>query len=114
MIKIKSYGPMLLLSVVLLAACSKQQIKPKSSDLNSEDVPSSRAVPAGYIEVKNVQDLLNVKNNLAGKYFQTADINLIEIANFEPIGDRLNPFTGVYNGNKFFIQNLKIDQPKKN
>ena len=36
MIKIKSYGSLLLLSVVLLAACSKKQIKPKMLDGNEE------------------------------------------------------------------------------
>ena len=57
---IKKYGSLLLLSVVLLAACSKQKVQPKSADVNSEDVQGSRGL--GCITVSSAEDLLNIKN----------------------------------------------------
>ena len=74
MINIKSYGSMLLLSVVLLAACSKKQIKPKNADVNSQEDRSFQAdrCESVYNIVKNVQDLLDIKKDLSACYWQTA------------------------------------------
>ena len=60
MINMKSYGSMLLLSVVLLAACSKKQIKPKNADVNSQENSSSRAnvCKDNFTLVKTKEDLL--------------------------------------------------------
>lgn len=64
----------------------------------------------GYIKVKNAEDLNNVRNKLNAKYIQVANINLSSFDNFDPIG----PFTGIYNGGGFKINNLTIDKPTTN
>lgn len=71
-------------------------------------------IKEGYKEIKNVEDLNNINNDLAGKYFQTADIDL-SLVLFEPIGDEYQdikkPFTGIYDGGKCKIKNMSINQP---
>lgn len=60
-------------------------------------------------EVGNVEDLQNVRNNPDGNYIQVADIDLEDIENWEPIGSEQAPFTGVYNGNGYKIDNLTVE-----
>lgn len=68
-------------------------------------------------QVANVDHLNLVRNNLAAHYLQIDDIDLSDIANWEPIGYNLaNPqssqsFTGTYDGNGFIISNLSIQRP---
>ena len=63
------------------------------------------------IEVWTATDLDNVRNNLSGEYIQMADIDLSGYANWTPIGDDSNPFTGQYNHNGKFVDNMNIDVP---
>ena len=108
MIKIKSYGSLLLLSVVLLAACSKKQIQPKMLDGNEE---ITEKVSKDIILISNAQELQAIKNNLSGNYIQTADIDLAELGvDFEPIVTSLAAFVGTYNGNNKTIKNLNINK----
>jgi hypothetical protein len=62
-------------------------------------------VPAACIQVHTVSDLDHVRNNLAGHYCLTNDIDLSAVANFIPIGGM---FTGVFAGQNFTIRNLNI------
>lgn len=49
-------------------------------------------------------------NNFAGTSFvQTADIDMSDVANFEPIGTEETPFSGSYNGGNFLIENLTLN-----
>lgn len=61
-------------------------------------------VAQGYIKVSTVEDLINVKNNLTGKYIQVNDIDLSS----NPWSPILGPFRGVYNGGNFKIENLNF------
>lgn len=79
----------------------------------------------GYIEIATASDLDKVRNNLSGKYIQTADIDLAGV-NFEPIGGYSQfgfvtdyagdpkVFKGAYDGNGKTISNLKIDKTTYN
>lgn len=62
--------------------------------------------PEGYIPIRNVQDLVDIRNNLSGKYILMNDIVLGDKAKWEPIGKKSNPFTGEINGNGYAIKNL--------
>jgi len=42
--------------------------------------------------IKNARQLQAIRNNLAGSYCLTNDIDARSIENFVPIGDEVNPF----------------------
>ncbi len=52
-----------------------------------------------------------VRKNLRMNFFLVNDITLTE--NFDPIGDFITKFTGIFEGNGKTISNLKIVKPKK-
>ena len=77
--------------------------------LYGADAPAfakSGDVLQGYIPIRNVQDLDDIRNNLSGKYILMNDIVLGDKAKWEPIGKKSNPFTGEINGNGYAIKNL--------
>lgn len=61
--------------------------------------------------ISNLQQLDAVRNNLAAHYKLIADIDASEIANWQPIGDGFNYFTGSFDGNAHTISNLSINRP---
>ncbi len=68
----------------------------------------------GSIPVCTIQDLNAVRNNLAGNYVQTCDVDLSAVE-WVPIGSSADgsnaqPFTGSYNGNGWSISGLTITQ----
>lgn len=68
----------------------------------------------GYIAVSTAEDLDKVRNDLSGKYIQTADIDLSNYSTgegWEPIGTATNKFKGEFDGGKFEIKNLTINRP---
>lgn len=109
---IKKYGSMLLLSVVILAACAKKQIKPKTDDLDKIEKNNTN----GFILISTAEDLQNIRNNLSGNYLQMENIELANLNfEFEPIGTEISqPFTGTYNGNGKYIADLNINKPDQN
>jgi len=70
------------------------------------------AASAACLPVKTVQDLDNVRSNLAGQYCLVNDIDLASVANFVPIGSDLRPFTGQFVGGNHVIRNLTIGSGK--
>ncbi len=62
-----------------------------------------------YIVINNADDLLKVKNNLSGKYVLACDIDMTGV-NFTPIGNKENPFWGIFDGNGNTIKGLYINQ----
>jgi uncharacterized repeat protein (TIGR02543 family) len=67
-------------------------------------------VPNATVRIGTPEDLMEVKNDLAGSYILTRNIDLAEYGIWEPIGDRLEPFTGVFDGNGYVINNMKIEE----
>ncbi len=78
---------------------------------------------ASVIEIATAEDLAAIKNNLSGHYVLTADIDLSEYENWEPIGafqplsdapeyaEVPHPdyaFTGRFDGNGYTISNLTV------
>ena len=58
--------------------------------------------------------LHNIRNNLAGGYALTTNIDVTDIANFTPVGTASTPFTGTFNGAGYTISNLTIDKSSTN
>ena len=73
----------------------------------SFDITEEQAIAAGYIVIKTAQDLLNISNNLAGKYILMNDIDLSGM-NWVGIGTKGNGFSGTLDGNGHTIKNLTI------
>lgn len=66
------------------------------------------SVPEGYIGIYTAEDLNNARNNLSGKYILLNDLDLSVYENWEPIGTNDSPFTGIFDGNGFSINNLSL------
>ena len=59
--------------------------------------------------INDVDDLQNMKDNLADKYMLANNIDASG-KSFTPVGDNSTPFTGKLNGMGYEIQNLKIER----
>ncbi len=75
---------------------------------NAENLETMPEIKEDYIPIYTAEDLNNIRNNLSGKYIMMNDIDLSVYENWEPIGTRETPFTGVFDGNSFTVKNLKI------
>lgn len=64
-------------------------------------------VPEGYVGIYTADDLDLIRENPDGNFILMADIDLGG-KEHTPIGDRLNPFEGRFNGNGHIISNFKI------
>ena len=56
-------------------------------------------------------ELQNIRNNLTGDYYLANDIDCSGIANFKPIGNCDNTFTGTFDGKGYKITHLHINRP---
>lgn len=69
------------------------------------------------IEIYTYDDLIKIgkdkKFPLNGTYVLMSDIDFLGKPYFEPIGSNELPFTGVFNGNGFFIKNLRINRSEQ-
>ena len=70
---------------------------------------------ANITVIRNASQLQNINNKLDGNYILSSDIDLSSIANWTPIGNSSNPFTGIFNGNGYTISGLSVfsDQPEE-
>ncbi len=59
-----------------------------------------------FIILHTEADFRNIEDDLDANYFLANDISLT--GNFEPLGDKDAPFTGIFEGNNKTISNLKI------
>ena len=62
---------------------------------------------SGYTPIYKVEQLSEIVLN--GEYILVANLDLNGIT-WTPIGTQDNPFTGVFDGNGFYIENLKLSQ----
>lgn len=76
---------------------------------------SYMAVP-NKIEISTFDELKKIGKDdaypLSARYELTADIDGTD-GLFTPIGDSLDPFTGIFNGNGYTIRNLKINENRR-
>lgn len=73
-----------------------------------ETVEDIEPIQGGVITT--AQQLNQIRNDLSGNYTLGCDIDLSDVQNWTPIGDKENPFTGKLNGNGYTICNLNIDR----
>jgi hypothetical protein len=102
--------------------------------ITGQAINKLKASSDGFVEIKTVQDLININKNLSGKYRLMNDLDLSGMY-WTPIGYSLVPadlinektkeghgrifentlkrviyiFTGVFDGNNYTIKNMKID-----
>ena len=64
-------------------------------------------IPDGFTGISTIEDLNNIRNNLAGSYALTGDIDLSGIESWTPIGENYaNKFTGNFDGQGYEIRGL--------
>ncbi len=61
------------------------------------------------VNVGTPAELNAMRNNLAGSYCLTRDLDMAGVANFAPIGTHAAPFTGSFHGNGHVIRNLQTN-----
>lgn len=62
----------------------------------------------GFSRIYTAKQLDEIRNELDGKFILMNDIDLSSFENWEPIGTSDEPFTGVFDGDGYSINNLKI------
>ena len=67
----------------------------------------------GYTYITSQEQFLEIFQNggidLNGSYILGCDIDLSDVENWQPVGDEDNPFTGIFNGNGYGINNMTIN-----
>ena len=74
-------------------------------------IPSSvfAASFVGYTAISTPQQLVDMANNLSGKYYLTTDIDMTNVK-WTVVGSEDTPFSGVFDGNGHAVKNLKISK----
>lgn len=80
-----------------------------NKDCFIKSIEASYEVPEGYTGIDSVKELNAIRDNLDGKYILTNDIDVASISDWAPIGSDAEPFTGIFDGNGYSVQNLKIN-----
>lgn len=81
---------------------------PNVPQIPDDDKPLDE-VPEGWIGIYTVEDLKKVANNLNANYIVMKDLDLSSEENWIPIGNKENPFNGIFDGNGYTIKNMKIN-----
>ncbi|MCC5943046.1 MAG: hypothetical protein JJU37_15990 [Balneolaceae bacterium] len=79
--------------------------------------PSGSGTSGSPYLVETLENLVWVSQNTSSwgsNFIQTANIDLISISNWSPIGSSSSAFTGVYDGDGYVIRNLTINRPDTN
>lgn len=78
--------------------------------ISTPHISEEQAISQGYTIIKTAQDLLNIENNLSGRYMLVNDIDLSGYSNWNGIGNSYSwaAFKGIFDGNGYTISNLKI------
>lgn len=82
---------------------------PEDFDVTFETIESM----PGYKGIRTPEQLDAVRYDLSGKYILLNDIDMAEWGNWEPIGKRALPFTGIFDGNSYVISSLKINREEE-
>lgn len=77
-------------------------------------------IASGAVKISTAEELMALNNKdraglyteLSGSYYLANDIDLSAIDEWTPIGDRLNPFSGTFDGNGYAVRSMKITKLK--
>ena len=113
------------LFALLLAVVMMVSVMP----MNAIAVTSTNANEGGYIEIRTIEDLYNIRNDLTANYTLMNDIDLTEATaeggdwdyggrGWNPIGSNDiyddGEFSGIFDGNGYTIIGLRIDYSSNN
>ena len=88
----------------------------EAEHLSQEEI--DKLVQEGYTYITSKEQFLEIfqggEINLDGKYILGCDIDLSDVENWKSIGDSENPFTGIFDGNGYSINNLTINVEDSN
>ena len=112
----------LLLSCITVSAFSVQASarEGESNTVITTEFVHLTEVPTGYVGIYTKSDLDNIRNNLSGNYILMNDIDFssddfLEVGQFynsgkgwNSIGNNETPFTGIFDGNGYCINDLNI------
>ncbi|MDE7394647.1 MAG: hypothetical protein K2M95_00805, partial [Clostridiales bacterium] len=88
--------------------------KANYAEAASSDFRYGSGTQADPYLVSNAQELDRVRYNRGAYFKQIDNIDLTDFGEFFPIGSPLFPFSGHYNGDKYYISNLKIEAAANN
>ena len=97
----------------LIEVSGHAQLAAIEYDLNADGAPIAGAGSTAYNTAfpnrdSNTATLMGCPSGACVGYELTADINLTTYANWNPIGDQTNRYTGRFNGNGFTVSNMTI------
>ena len=79
----------------------------------SQDEINKLVEDEGYTYITSQEQFLEIFQNggidLNGSYILGCDIDLSDIENWQSVGDENSPFTGIFNGNGYSIDNMTIN-----
>jgi len=64
------------------------------------------------VEVSDPQELHEVRADLGGDYVLVNDIDMSDVAGFDPIGDRDDGFSGGFDGDGHVVEGMTVDRPE--
>lgn len=94
-------------SIIFLRACQESGTPFGGGDGSRED-------PYLLCSAQQISQIGLSPETFAGYFVLTADVNLSNIQNFTSIGSEQDPFTGVFDGRGFTLQNLTIHDSDEN
>jgi hypothetical protein len=85
----------------------QRPIEPLGHSFSGYKCTVCHAKDSSYKEIRSYIDLLNIANDMGGKYVMVNDITFAALGNWNPIGNADNPFYGVFDGNGYSISYMK-------
>ena len=115
----------LFLTIVMMLSCItisdfSVQASAQDDSVTTAELVHLTEVPTGYVGIYTKSDLDNIRNNLSGNYILMNDIDFssddfLEVGQFynsgkgwNSIGNDETPFTGIFDGNGYCINDLNI------
>ena len=89
---------------------SLAEVKNKLEEYSGEKLEGKGTKENPFL-IKTEEDFKEIEKNLGAYYKLDQDIDL-KGKDFQPIGSKSNPFTGVFNGNNHIIKGLSINKGK--
>jgi len=93
-----------------LQAMNNDELSPTREEVT---VASGSGTEADPYVITNASELQAMNDDLGASYVLGNDIDASSIANFDPIGEFQNEFTGSFDGDGYTISGLTINRPEE-
>lgn len=104
----KKRGALLLAAVLAITLIGVQLPAQAAGSSDPRFLEPIEAPEPGYTEISTAEELKQIKDDPAGYYVLTQDIDLSEYSNWSPISSSGRAFSGVLDGQGHVIRNLSI------